>query len=132
MAIPLDDDPNASTGYDVANGTDLNQGLGFIARSAIIDNNTSAFCFQPDSGLFIPPRQGRSVGFPATRHGKLQWKAPPGYAQAAAVAAERAQVRFYAAAAPPGSGLASPQLSGLQTVGVQDGIGNGTWNDTGT
>jgi hypothetical protein len=103
-------------GFDVANGTNLRTQVGFLARSAIIDNNTSAFAFYQPAGVYIPPHKGRAVSFPGTHEVALIWQAPPGVTQPAAITTEQAQVKVFASAIAPGAGLAADAQAGLQVV----------------
>lgn len=105
-----------SSGFSVKNGTRLASPAGFLARSATIDNNTSAYCYHPDSGLYVPPGTGRSVSFEGTRSARLEWKAPPGKTQPAAITTEEAQITFFSISTPPFSGAAAPSNQALPWI----------------
>jgi len=104
-------DPFDLTSFEVTNGVPLKQQAQFLVRSVIIDNNTSAFAYHPDSGRYVPPGAGAAFGCRGTHHCRILWLAPPGRVQPVAVATEKAQVTFCASPTPPGTGIGSPQAS---------------------
>ena len=107
MSVPPAD-PFDITSFEVTNGVPLKDKASFLIRSCIIDNNTSAFCYHPDSGRYVPPGGGAAFGCKGTHHARLLWQAPPGRVQPAAVNTEKAQVTFCASPTPPGTGVGSP------------------------
>lgn len=97
----------------LANGTKLNQDLGFEARSVVVDNHTSAYLQFPDAGdgvlgRFVPPGQPAVIPLlRPNRIGRVIWAAPPGKTEPVAITTEQAQLVFFATATPVGQALAS-------------------------
>jgi hypothetical protein len=128
------DEPTNSASFSVANGTLLDQRLGFRAGSCVIDNNTSSYLNVPDAsrdgtGRWIPPGTGAAI--PILGHisrARITWSAPPGKSQPPAVATEFAQVTFFAAPTPPGFGISSPSLTTRGTAFPLASYAIGTYN----
>lgn len=115
-------DTEGTSSFSVAAGTQLDTRLSFAAGSVVIDNNTSAYINVPDAtkdgtGRWVPP--GFPAAMPILGHisrARINWTAPPGKVQPAFIAGESAQVTFFAAAVPPGFGVAAP----APIIAVQD------------
>lgn len=107
-------DTEGSQSFAVTNGANLDQRTSFVVGSVIVDNNTSAWISIPDAtkdgtGRYVGP--GLGGAFPILGHisrARVNWSAPPGKQQPAAIATEQAQVIFLASPVPPGFGFAAP------------------------
>jgi hypothetical protein len=116
------DDPANSQSFSVFNGVDLDAPLGFVAGSVAVDNNTSAYmnildASKDGTGRWVPPGQGAAM--PLLGHisrARIKWTAPPGRAQSAPIATEKAQVTFFASPIPLGFGISSPAAISRQNA----------------
>lgn len=65
--------------FYVTEGTPLNQSLGFVARSVIIDNLTSSWLYVPTASRFVPPYQyAATLTISGSDAADITWPVPTG------------------------------------------------------
>jgi hypothetical protein len=106
--------------FSQPNGSPLNANLGFVAHSVIIDNRTSSYLYIPPANRWVDPGLGAAFAFPGVAGGLLiDWTAPPGKTQIAAIPTEQAQVTYFSDPVPPGFGITSTQPVAGGVTGIQ-------------
>lgn len=95
-----------SDSFDVPNGTPLDEQLGYIALSVVVDNFTSSWCYVPAAQRYVPPGGGGGFSLEGTQNAKLVWNAPPGKVQVPPIPTEVATVT-YSESEIPGTGVSS-------------------------
>jgi hypothetical protein len=107
--------------FSQPNGSPLNANLGFVAHSVIIDNRTSSYLYIPPANRWVDPGLGAAFAFPGVAGGLLiDWTAPPGKTQVAAIPTEQAQVTYFSDPVPPGFGITSTQPVASGVAGPQE------------
>jgi len=97
-----------SDSFEVNNGSELNEQLGYQARSCVVDNFTSSWLYVPAARRYVPPGGGAGFSFDAAQQvAKIQWKTPPGKTPVAAIPTEVAEVVFSTDPTPAGTGITS-------------------------
>ena len=111
----------------------LNQDLGWVAQSVVVDNYSSGWLYIPGAQRYVAPQQlNVTIPIPATQQAEAIWQAPPGQSDTAN-AGDQATLTYYSEALPP-----SGAVYALQSVQIEPGSapiqisGNITGTITGT
>lgn len=107
-----------SDGFDVNNGTPLDEQLGYIAHSVVVSNFTSAWLYVDAAGLYVPPGGGVGARIAdGTQKATITWRTPSGKTPGPLIPAEIARVEFSEDQAPASSGITS-QITTNSTPGT--------------
>lgn len=111
--------PGTTQGQPSLNFAPLDAALDFVCWSVVVDNDTPAWWYLPDSQHFIPPHCNNHVAkMSGVRSANVLYQSPPGITQAIAAPTAAGQVAtftFWEDDMPPASGYTGYSASGNES-----------------